>query len=86
MKLYFDEFARKIVNAEIEIYNEASIQYELAIFLRSRLHEWNIQLERNIDYSKAYGSVRLAGDPASSTRTRSTSFGTLSSAAAAEAA
>ncbi len=45
------EFARKIAIGEIEIYNEASIQYELAIFLRRNLDDiWKIQLERNIGY------------------------------------
>lgn len=45
-----DEFIRKIGNKEIEIYNEASIQYELAIYLRQRLPNNKIQLERNVSY------------------------------------
>ena len=44
------DFVIKIKNNEIEIYNEASIQYELAIFLRQELKDYHIQLERNISY------------------------------------
>jgi hypothetical protein len=45
------EFAGKISTNAIEVYNEASIQYELAIFLRQKLDkDFRIQLERNIDY------------------------------------
>jgi LEA14-like dessication related protein len=45
-----NEFIQKIIRKEIEIYNEASIQYELAIFLRSKLPDYKIQLERNVSY------------------------------------
>jgi len=44
------EFIQKIIRKEIEIYNEASIQYELAIFLRNKLPDHKIQLERNVSY------------------------------------
>ena len=45
------EFARNIAIENIEIYNEASIQYELAIFLRKTIGgTYKIQLERNISY------------------------------------
>ncbi|MBM3896851.1 MAG: hypothetical protein FJ360_03850 [Thaumarchaeota archaeon] len=44
------EFIQKIIRKEIEIYNEASIQYELAIFLRNKLPDYKIQLERNVSY------------------------------------
>lgn len=44
-------FATEISKGIIEIYNEASIQYELAIYLRKRLeNKYKIQLERNIEY------------------------------------
>jgi len=46
------EFVQKIIRKEIEIYNEASIQYELAIFLRNNLPDYKIQLERNVNYFK----------------------------------
>jgi len=45
-----EEFIQKIIRKEIEIYNEASIQYELAIFLRRNLPDHKIQLERNVIY------------------------------------
>ena len=44
------DFITKIKNNEIEIYNESSIQHELAIFLRQELKDYYIQLERNISY------------------------------------
>ena len=48
---YLKAFATKISGGEIEIYNEAGIQCELAIFLRNILpSKYKIQLERNINY------------------------------------
>lgn len=45
------EFMNQVSNGSIEIYNEFSIQFELAIFLRKNLpKEYKIQLERNIHY------------------------------------
>lgn len=45
------EFANGISRGKVEIYNEASIQYELAIYLRNCFGEkYKIQLERNIVY------------------------------------
>jgi len=45
------EFMNQVSNGNIEIYNEFSIQFELAIFLRANLpKEYKIQLERNINY------------------------------------
>jgi hypothetical protein len=45
------EFAEQVKSGMIEIYNEASIQCELAILLRHRIaSEYKVQLERNIDY------------------------------------
>ena len=45
------EFMNQVSNGSIEIYNEFSIQFELAIFLRANLSkEYKIQLERNINY------------------------------------
>jgi hypothetical protein len=47
----FEEFAIKIATGDIEIYNEASIQYELAILLREKLvNTYKVQLERNIEH------------------------------------
>ena len=45
-----EEFAGQIAGGITEIYNEASVQYELAIFLRERLPDYRIQLERNVSY------------------------------------
>jgi len=44
------DFVGRIKSNDIEIYNEASIQHELAIFLRPILKDFYIQLERNISY------------------------------------
>jgi len=52
--IYFEhileDFVSKIAKGKTEIYNEASIQYELAIFLREVIPNYKIQLERNIRY------------------------------------
>ncbi|CDX00850.1 Hypothetical protein DPCES_0963 [Desulfitobacterium hafniense] len=46
---YLSDFLFKIKSGEIEVYNEFSVQFELAIFLRARLdNQYKIQLERNI--------------------------------------
>ena len=45
-----DDFASQIAKGKTEIYNEASIQYELAIFLREVIPNYKIQLERNVSY------------------------------------
>ncbi len=50
MKSLVTEFVKLIEIDNIEIYNEASLQYELAIFLRSNYPDYKIQLERNISY------------------------------------
>ena len=47
-----DNFASKIAKGKTEIYNEASIQYELAIFLREVIPNYKIQLERNVTHFK----------------------------------
>jgi len=44
------ELVDRIKDHKIEIYNEASIQYEFAILLRERYPKLKIQLERNISY------------------------------------
>ena len=45
-----DDFTSQIAKGKTEIYNEASIQYELAIFLREVIPNYKIQLERNVSY------------------------------------
>lgn len=44
------EFIELIKNNKIEIYNEINIQCELAIFLRDKLPNHKIQLERNVSF------------------------------------
>lgn len=45
------DFTGQISAGKIEVYNEASIQYELAILLRQKLGgDCRVQLERNIDF------------------------------------
>ena len=52
--IYFEhileDFVSQIAKGKTEIYNEASIQYELAIFLREVIPNYKIQLERNVSY------------------------------------
>jgi len=50
IKSLISEFIELIENDKVEIYNEASLQYELAIFLRNKYPGYKIQLERNISY------------------------------------
>lgn len=51
LQIHLNEFMVKIAEGVIEIYNEFSTQFELAIYLRENLaNEYKIQLERNIDY------------------------------------
>jgi hypothetical protein len=46
-----EKFMEQIVKENIELYNEDSVQYELAFFLRQNLkRDYRIQLERNINY------------------------------------
>jgi len=46
-----EQFSQQVASRSIEIYNEASVQYELAILLRKQLDSsYKIQLERNINY------------------------------------
>jgi hypothetical protein len=45
-----DEFVSHITKGKTEIYNEASVQYELAIFLREKIPNYKIQLERNVKF------------------------------------
>lgn len=50
MENHVEDFVKYIESNKVAIYNEASIQYELAIFLRRKLERKNykIQLERNV--------------------------------------
>ena len=43
-----EEFALHVAHADIEIYNEFSLQFELGIFLRSRLGGQRVEFERNV--------------------------------------
>lgn len=51
LRPYIAEFARDISSDTVEVYNEFSVQFELAMFLRSHLaSRFSVQLERNIGY------------------------------------
>ncbi|HCU38147.1 MAG TPA: hypothetical protein DGT21_22770 [Armatimonadetes bacterium] len=53
------KFLDRVRRDEVELYNEASLQYELAIHLRHALDPvWKIQLERPVDY---FGLDRASG-------------------------
>ena len=44
------DFFQVIIDEQIEIYNEFSLQHELGIYLRKRIPEYKVQFERNISY------------------------------------
>ena len=44
------EFVSLIHDNKIEVYNEASVQFELAIFLRGKFPNRIVNLERNVNY------------------------------------
>lgn len=51
LRVVLDEFMTTLKKGEIEIYNEFSLQLELAIFLRGKLgSHYNVQLERNVSF------------------------------------
>lgn len=51
LRTAISEFLDGVQRDDVELYNEASLQYELAIYLRHALDaQWKIQLERPIDY------------------------------------
>lgn len=48
---HLKEFADGVLEGNIDVYSEAGIKCELAIYLRGRLgNKYKIQVERNIDY------------------------------------
>ncbi|MGC9218696.1 MAG: hypothetical protein ACP5G8_04755 [Athalassotoga sp.] len=49
-KLLSDFVSNELVKDNVEIYNEFSVQFELAIFFRSQLNNYKVQLERNVAY------------------------------------
>ena len=42
------DFFQVIIDEQIEIYNEFSLQHELGIYLRKRIPEYKVQFERNV--------------------------------------
>jgi len=48
IKNLVENFVGYVKKNNVTIYNEASIQYELAIFLRRKIKNYKIQLERNV--------------------------------------
>ncbi|MEG0165556.1 hypothetical protein [Anaerorhabdus sp.] len=50
LKKLLDCFMVEVANGNVEIYNEASLQYELGIYLRSNINDFSIQFERNTKY------------------------------------
>ena len=50
IKFYIKNFLTKVLNEEIEVYNEFSLQHELGIYLRKILPNFKIQFERNVKY------------------------------------
>jgi hypothetical protein len=55
---HLEQFVSEVSQGKIEIYNEASVQFELAIYLRKQLSDkYKVQLERNIKYFNLKGSA-----------------------------
>lgn len=53
---HLEQFVSAVSQGKIEIYNEASVQFELAIYLRKQLGDkYKVQLERNIKYFNLNG-------------------------------
>lgn len=50
LRHYIEDFAKAAGSGTIEIYNEFSLQHELGIYLRSRLHNCKVQFERNVSH------------------------------------
>jgi hypothetical protein len=46
----FVSFAKSVAVGEVEVYDEFSLQHELGVFLRSRLHPEKVQFERSVDF------------------------------------
>jgi hypothetical protein len=45
-----ENFVKYIKQEKVELYNEASVQYELAFYLRNKIKNYKIQLERNVTH------------------------------------
>ena len=43
-------FIQRVSTGEIEVYNEISVQLELAIYLRSAARDWRVELERSVSH------------------------------------
>jgi len=50
MKQIVQEFAAKVAEGRIEIYNEFSLQHEFGIYLRSKFPSMKVQFERHVSF------------------------------------
>lgn len=44
------DFFQTIIDEQIELYNEFSLQHELGIYLRNKIPDYRVQFERNVSY------------------------------------
>lgn len=58
IKFYIQNFLTKVLNGEIEVYNEFSLQHELGIYLRQILPNFKIQFERNVKHFRISNTVK----------------------------
>lgn len=52
------EFMDMLENAQVEVYNEFSLQHELGIFLRGKLSDYKVQFERNAKFFGISGTLK----------------------------
>ena len=59
LKICIEEFLDYVLEQNIKLYNEFSLQHELGIFLRNKLPDYKVQFERNISYFGIYtGTIK----------------------------
>ena len=47
---HIKDFFAYVQNNNVELYNEFSLQHELGIYLREKLHSYKVQFERNVSF------------------------------------
>ena len=58
IKMMLSDFMDLVFAGKIEVYNEFSLQHELGIFLRERLHDFRVQFERNVSFFNISNTVK----------------------------
>lgn len=58
LKVLFEKFMEQVLNGNIEVYNEFSLQHEMGIFLREKLPAYKVQFERNTKFFGITGTIK----------------------------